>query len=166
MYHAARVSDGERRGVVTDERRRSYNDAVAVVVAVAVGRRGRRVQRRTVDGALAGDGRPQAEQAQEAAAEFRRHQIVEDGIDGRVQVSHNAAKVDDGEVRVGRDLDVGHQRDHTERQQAHEEAHHHRAQHGHHLSVPSPGTNRNRMLSSSRGQCLQSGLEFPSAISN
>lgn len=69
-----------------------------------------------------------------------RHQIVENRIDGRVEVEHNAARVQNAVIVVqfhAHQVIAGRQNypqdEDAERQQAQEEGHHHRDQHGDHL---------------------------------
>lgn len=98
-------------------------------------RRGVRVgHRRARDGALARE-LLQAEQSQETVAKFRRHEIVQDGVDGRVEVDHDATEIDEHVVVFGTLLQapIVDDREQAERQKANEEAHHHRSQHCHHL---------------------------------
>ena len=109
--------------------------AVAVAVAVAA-RRGGRVER-----ALAAEMAQQSlavprqsQRFEEGRPELGRHDVVQDGVDGRVEVEHDPAEVEPREPghRVVRDVLVRRQdepqRQHPERHQADEEEHHHRTQ--------------------------------------
>lgn len=73
-------------------------------------------------------------------AEFGRHQIVEDGVDGGVEVEHNATQIQEAVVGVDADImdcvaisDYYPQSENAKREEASEERHDHGHQHQHHL---------------------------------
>ena len=123
---------------------------MVVVLAAAARRCGAR-RRRRVERALPAEvtqqplapaGPREAERLEESRPELGRHDVVEDRVDGRVEVEHHPAEVEGVvvglhaetlHVLVGRQDDP--QREEAERQQADEEEDDHRAQHGHHLAA-------------------------------
>lgn len=81
-----------------------------------------------------------ATQFPEALSEFRRHQIVQNGIDGRIQVEHDATEVQ--AIVVAFEAEslhhfIGHNDDpqceYAKRNEAKEKGQNHRAKHEHHL---------------------------------
>ncbi len=83
----------------------------------------------------------ESERFEEGRPEFGGHDVVEDGIDGGIEVEHDSTKVEHVVVRLGsHHLDVlvrrqdEPQREDLEGQEADEEEDDHRAQHRHHLS--------------------------------
>lgn len=88
---------------------------------------------RTGDCALTGE-TLQAEQSQEAVAELGRHQVVQDRVDSRIQVNHDAAEIDEHVEDFGTyAFGFLEQRQQPIGQQANKKADHHSAQHRHHL---------------------------------
>lgn len=84
----------------------------------------------------------EATETQETVAEFGGHEVVQDGIDGGVDVGHDATEVED--VVVGLQSQDGFLRCHddpegesAEGHEADEERQHHGAKHQHHL-LPVP----------------------------
>ena len=142
-----------------------------LVLAAGRGRMGGRARRGgRVEGALAAQvaqeplappGPREPEGFEEGRPEFGGHDVVEDGIDGGIEVEHDSTKVEHVVVRLGsHHLDVLVRRqdepqgEDLEGQEADEEEDDDRAQHGHHLAtgpqvgvdVVRPGRHRRRRL--------------------
>lgn len=117
-------------------------------------------------------GPSQSERFEESRAEFGRHDVVQNRIDGRIEVEHDTTEIQSVIVSfnthrlhllVGRQDDP--QRENAERQQTNEEESHYGAQHGNHLAACSqvwvdavaPGRYRRRCLhlqsTESNGEC-------------
>ena len=114
---------------------------------VGSGRRGRRCRRR-VERTLTAQVAQQpfavprkAEGFQEGRPKFGRHDVVQDGIDGRVDVEHDATEIEHVVVGLGPDVfyllgaaQNNPQREYAKWQQAQEEEDDHGSQHGHYLA--------------------------------
>lgn len=82
----------------------------------------------------------EAAEPEESLPELRGHQVVQDWIDGGVQIEHHPAEVEQGEVTLDAKVDDHFDRDDqdpkrecSKRQQTQEETEHHCAEHQHHL---------------------------------
>jgi len=153
LHPGVHVGRGRRGGPVVASpvalharRGRGRGRGRAAVGRAARVRRGRRHRALAAQVPVGPRAAAQAAQPPEPVPELGRHEVVQDGIERRVYVQHDAAeeqqqvKVLDAQqlhdVVVGRRQDDP-QDERPERQQAHEEGHDHGAQHEHHLpAVP------------------------------
>lgn len=130
--------------------------AASAAVLVMAGRRGsggRAGRGCRIEGALSAQmseqslpsaGPVESERFEEGRAEFGGHDVVQDGINGRIEVEHDSTKVED--VVISLDAEVFNvfvrrqdepQGENAEGQEADEEEDDNRAQHRHHLA-PGP----------------------------